>query len=239
MPDNLYESRRALLSNRDAMASPLVVLAMDCYGSRCLNWDPQTLLSSLRADFKVHIPTVVFDRLMAGATVLTTDAFYTEPVEFNHICVAMAGEPFNPDLFQPASAADCAWGLTEAMLLSPPESDEPFTDEVRIYLAQILKSEGIISPPKLLRLALHDQNLASQVSTDFGDDVVMTEAIWSAEEGKTKEIDQFVNDRMHLLARQLSSLVLANGETKEVIKQILSAAGGLINEEAPKSSPIG
>ncbi len=154
------------------------------------------------------------------------DSFYKDEKGFNELCRILAGEPAYPGVFIPSDSYDCAWGIAEAMLLSPPNEEDPFDPAIGGFIAHILKDEGIITPPDILAIADHDQKLAQQVNYDYADDPGMFEAIWSAEKEKTDGINRFVLDRLRMLSAQLRALPLTRGNPARAAHAMQKALGG-------------
>src|ERR1017187_8637838 len=161
-PDKL----RHFWSSPDTLATPLLTLFLDAYGQveegeeskviKALHWDPETIVSEIESDFKVSFPPINLDKLMASILIVTTDRFFHPLDDFIRVCNVFSGGRFDPRVFAPADAVGCAWGLTEALLLDPPEDDnhEPFSEEIRAYIGKAIEEEGLIDPPDILKIAL-------------------------------------------------------------------------------------
>ena len=134
----------------------------------------------------------------------------------------LAGDDFNPEVFDPADTDEMLLGITEAMLLWPPDEDKndsEFCEEIREYISQMLKVEGILHPFDVLRLALPaDQSV--NVDADYADDPEMYSAIYQVQQGKTDETRGIYLDNVSALAKQLSALSLQNGSTEPMVKQL-------------------
>jgi hypothetical protein len=128
-------------------------------------------VAQVRDDFDVALPRANLDRLQAAIAVVTTDRFFQSVDRFIEVANVLAGSAARPGVFDPADAVECAWAVAESFLLHPPDADEPepFSDDVRAYVGQVLRSEGFLKPPAILRFAL-----AADRTTDaqyvFGDD---------------------------------------------------------------------
>ena len=212
------DSKRKLLQSRDTYATPLVVILMDTYGPESLQWDAETIRMELQSDFNLQLARGILDRLMAGIAILTSDRFFKLTPDFIMLCNVLSGSTFDPTTFDPADAEECAWGISEAMLLNPPEEDDPFSPEICRYIGVVLDQEGIMVPPDVLKIAVRPE--AANMQGDFADDPVMFNAIFDMERSKTDEINAIIREGVQALLRQLSSLVLENGTTEQLIQSI-------------------
>lgn len=204
----------------ESFATTLVHLFHDQYynpeappAENCYTWHPGTILLEIKDDFRVELPRPNFDRLMMGIWLVTSDEFYQNVPSFIEACNVLSGSVFDPSTFDPADAAECAWGITEALLLAPPEEDDesPFSEEILAYIGQALDQEGIVHAPDILRLGTRSGDLAAKVNATFSDDPEMFSAIYKAEGEKTDEINQLVRENLSRLIQQLGRLHLNNG----------------------------
>ena len=176
-----------------------------------------------------------FDRLMAGVALLTSNSFYNSLPDFNDLCNVLSWEPVTPGVFIPSDAASCAWGITEGILLSPPEDeDNAFTEEIRAYVGALIKQEGILVPPDVLRIANFDKSLLSKVRFDYSDDPEMFSGIYQVEEEKTQEINEFIKKRLRAMVMQIGALKLRNGNVEDIARKMLSA----LPQESAKGQPL-
>jgi hypothetical protein len=214
--------QRTLLMSEDAFATPLFLLVMDKYGPEAMQWAPETIRMELEADFQCELPSFSLDKIMAAITIVTTNFFYKDVGRFISICNILAGDDFNPEVFDPADTDEMLLGITEAMLLWPPDEDKndsEFCEEIREYIKQMLKVEGILHPFDVLRLAFPaDQSV--NVDADYADDPEMYSAIYQVQQGKTDETRGIYLDNVSALAQQLSALSLQNGSTEPMVKQL-------------------
>lgn len=207
--------------SKETRATVLLTMFLDRFGTEALEWDPATIALEVEDEFDVDLPQLSLDRLIVAIQILTTDRFFKRLPDFIAFCNVLDGDPFQPDTFDPADAEEVAWGITEALLISPPEDDdpEPFTDEIRAYIGSVLDSEGILNPPDILRIALRIVNV-SPAMKDFSDDPTMFNAIYDVEAGKTEDINQSIRFRTELLTEQLAALSLKNGTTQHVAEML-------------------
>lgn len=212
---------RELLSNRETFATTLLTILIDTYAEQLdggltelLSWSPETFQLQLEDDFSVQIPQGNLDKIMAAVSVVSSNAFYKSLPQFITICNVLSGAEVEPETFDPADAAEVAWGVTEALLLSPPTDDdpEPFSDEIRGYIGVVVKEAGMLRPPDVLRLGIL-KNIELDPAYDFSDDPVMYEALWKNQADKVEDINSMVRTRLHDLVSELRSLTLEHGTT--------------------------
>lgn len=199
-------------------ATVLITVFLDRFGTEALSWDPSTIALEVEQEFDVALPQRSLDKLMVAVTLLTTDRFYKSLPDFITACNVLSGDTYDPRTFDPADGEEIAWGITEGMLICPPDDDdqEPFSDEIRGYIAAALDAEGIINPPDILRIALRTANVSTSLD-DFSDDPAMFGAIYDLESSKTGDINQTIKDRTITLYNQLAALKLQNGSTEKVL----------------------
>jgi hypothetical protein len=213
-----------LFRGTHSFATSLVVLMVDHFGTEWLEWTPLTIRMEIRDDFKVQPTQMNFDLLMAGVSLLTQDSFYWSLPDFNDLCNILSGEPMHPGLLDPADAASCAWGITEALLLSPPDDlNDSFSEEIQAYIGHALKQEGIVTPPDILKIGRFDRKIVQKIRTDFQDDPEMFAGIYKAEQAKTEEINNFVKSRLRDLVGQLQTLPIKSGSVERVAELMLKS----------------
>lgn len=207
--------------SKETFASVLLTLFLDRFGTEALEWDPATIAMEVEEEFDVELPQLSLDKLIVAIQILTTDRFFKRLPDFVAFCNVMDGDPFRPDTFDPADAEEVAWGITEALLISPPDDNdpEPFTDEIRAYIGAVLDSEGIINPPDILRIALRVARVSPSIK-DFSDDPMMFNAVYDIEAGKTEDINRAMALKTELLVAQLAALQLKNGNTQRVAEML-------------------
>jgi hypothetical protein len=211
--------------SRETFASVLLTLFLDKFGVEALDWDPATITLEIEEEFDVELSQLSLDKLLVAIQILTTDKFFKSLPDFVTFCNVLGGDTYQPELWDPADAEEVAWGITEALLISPPDDDdkEPFTDEVRAYIGAVLDSEGIINAPDILRIALRAARVSPSIE-DFSDDPVMFNAVYDLETGKTEDINQSIRLKTDLLIKQLTALDLQNGNTEYVVKMLQGSA---------------
>lgn len=226
--------QRTLLLANESFATPLILLCLDKYGMDLLEWAPETIRMELEADFQLKLPAASLDKIMAAVTILTTNYFYKDVTRFIDLCNILAGDTFQPDTFDPADLSEMLLGITEAMLLWPPNDDKEdteFSAEIREYISQVLGLEGILKPFDVLQLAFSGDQ-AAKVDAAYSDDPEMYSAIYKTQQSKTGELRSVYLENMSDLAMQLELLPLQHGTTEGVAQQLRQ----LIQRANPASS---
>ena len=100
-------------------------------------------------------------------------------------------------------------GIYEVYLnfdIDPDDKEEypEFSHEIRSYLGVILKNDGILKPPDVLRIAEYD------VSPEWADDEVMFNATWDLQKSRGADLLDFLHERMFALIREIDSIPLEN-----------------------------
>jgi hypothetical protein len=233
-PPPRHQDRQILLEE-GAFATTIFLWAYDKFGpgdphdeekGGLFTWHPETIEMEIESELGSKVPKGNFDRLMAAIAIVTTDLFFKNADRFVKLANILAGDDFDPETFDPATAAECAWAITEAMILEAPEDKEPFCPEIRHYIGKVLKREGYVTAPDVLRIAI-DADFSAQVSYDYADDPEMFSAINAVQTGKTQEVNQTLVAGLETLRHQVGCLTLSSGNTTEFlqrIRQTLAAA---------------
>ncbi|NDD53177.1 hypothetical protein EBZ39_04735 [bacterium] len=209
-------------TSSETFASVLLAMFIDRFGTEALQWEPATIALEVEDEFNVELSQQALDKLIVAIQLLTTDKFFKSTPDFIMFCNVLSGDTYRPDMWDPADAEEIAWGITEAALICPPDEDEPFTDEIRAYIGAALDSEGIITPPDVLKLAIRTNRVNPSIE-DFSDDPNMFSAVYAIERGKTEDINQTIVLRTQLLAAQLAALKLKNGDAKKMAELLTKA----------------
>jgi hypothetical protein len=197
-----------LLANPATFTTALMAIILEHYGTEALEWTPETIFMELRDDFHVDLPKQNKDQIVAGINLLTSDDFYTRPSMFVQICNVLAGSEM-AESFDKADVVECAWGIAEAYLISPPQDlQHAFHPEILHYLGSVLDDEGIKKPPAILNIALRDSDWSdkSEYETIPTDDTIFFAASYGNREERTSQIEQVLSENLSLLFSQLASI---------------------------------
>jgi hypothetical protein len=213
---------KEILTDRGSFATTLLVVFLDEYTTEGLEWDPATIQMELEHDNGIDLPAENFDRLMTAIHILTDDNFFNRTSDFVRDCVTLSGHHVDEASLILPDSSDLAWGITEALLISPPEDDneEPFSAEICGLIGEVLDQEGILTPPDVLKIGARSKNSYQQVVGEYADDPEMFSAINKTEQGKSDDISQVLRERMHGLLQQLSEVPLKNGDAAGVVAKL-------------------
>jgi len=228
--------QRTMLLAEETFATPLFLLVADRYGMEVLEWSPETIRMELEQDFQLQLPKATIDKIMAAITIVTTNYFYKDVTRFIELCNILAGDDFQPDEFEPADADEMLIGITEALLLWPPDDDPEdteFAPEIREYISQVLGDQGILKPFDVLRLAFSGDQ-ASTVDAEYADDPEMYSAIYGAQQSKTDELRAVYLENVADLAQQLALLPLQHGTTHHAVQQLQT----MVQRATPAQTPL-
>lgn len=221
---------RSMLRGEGTYATVILVWAIDHFGfdpetrqPHVFVWAPETIMHEIQRDTGVEPIKLNFDKLMAAITIVTTDLFFKNLSRFLVLANVLSGDEFQPDEVEYPDSAELAWALTEGLLLSPPDEDEPFCDDIRHYISHQLQEEGYVTPPDILRIAI-GADLSDKVRFSFGDDPEMFSMIYQNQQAKADEVNAVVREGMQELVQQLKTLPLREGTTKELEERVGSIA---------------
>jgi len=203
-------------SDRETFGTALLALAIDEYGTELLDFEPETIRLQVKNDFSIDIPQVNMDKLMAMITCMTTNLFYTSVEACTQITNALNGQTADFQVWDPPTAAESAWAITEVTLNNPPKSKvnfaNQFSPDVRRYFGVICEQEGILNPPDVLRIAELDERMQNSDET-FADDPSMYEGFYQLGQSKSEDVTDYVKGRLKILMSQLNDLPLQNRDS--------------------------
>lgn len=83
----------------------------------------------------------------------------------------------------------------------------------------MLREEGFVRPPDILRIAIGG-DASARVAADWGGDPELHAAIAAEDARKAAEVEQVVRSGLDELVAQLTSLPLREGSTEQLAKKI-------------------
>ena len=225
------------LRNPNAFATTLLTIVVDVYGLEITTWLPDTIQMEIEDDFGIKLPNTSLDKIMAAIAILTGNDFYRSLPSFIELCNVLSDNYSTTGQFEPADAASVAWGITEAMLISPPDENDPdpFSKEIVSYVGEVVRSEGIMNPPDILKIGQFDSEIPKRVQADYADDPEMFATIYKYEAEKTNDINEMIKTGLKMLFEQLHQLRLENGNTGNAVKGLINS----INRRQESESVLG
>lgn len=221
----LTHKLKQVILDRSTPATVLLVAAVELFGAEVLQWDPETVRMELEEAVAAKIPASTLNKLMVAIELVTTDGFYTDLPTFIRVCNTLYNGTMDLETFDPADAGEIAWGITEALLIWPPDpqEEEPFAQKIVSYIGYALRDEGILQPPDVLQLGILPEDTWAKVQADFADDPLMFRMVHEIERQKTDEINLMVKQRLAHVLNALDELPLQVGDAKDSVKKMLQA----------------
>jgi hypothetical protein len=170
---------------------------------KVLQWHPTTIRMELEAEIGGSMSVMNGQKLMAAIDIVTSDSFFQRVPVFVNYCNVLSNEPLAVGTFDWADAEECGWGIIEGLLLNPPdEGEEPFSTEIRRHLGYVLETEGILSPPDVLRIAIGDQQQQDFSGLDTSDPTMFS-GQFKMQSDEADEIEQALKSRLRELLNEL------------------------------------
>ena len=205
---------RQLLSDPETHATTLLTALLDRYGTEALEWSPATMAMELEEDTGAKLPAAAVAKLAVGVALLTTDRFFHDLPFFVTACNVLSGDIPVPGDIDLADAEDCAWGLTEGLLIYPPDEDEPFRDDIRRYLGQVLAAEGIDDPPDILRLAISPTRRLDDLGEEDYQSALERQRLTG------EDLTRSIRENLTELFGELERLPLKNGDASKLVEKL-------------------
>ena len=205
-----------VFSEKRAYATTILIVLIDAFGTEVLEWSPETIHMEVKSHFGTEIEDDNMDKIMSAITLLTTDGFYRNLNQFIATCNAFSGTGINSQVFDPATVEECAWGVTEALLLNP-EFNE-FSPEINSYMGVRLEYEGWSKVPKILTGAVLPSGESNP--EDFTDDPVLFAGVWGAIRENERLLDETLAANKRDLLSQISSLKIKHGSYDNLVKSL-------------------
>lgn len=222
------EYLRQIFHSEDSLTSTLLLQFVDSFGPDALEWDPLTIALEIKEATDKTPPKVIIDRIMAGIALIQSDQFYHYLPDFITLCNVLSGSELEIELFDPATTVECAWGITEALILWPPEGYEDgkkalkdaFDAEIIGYIQETMHYEGLVIAPKMLRSITGSPEEVSAALGQYVEDPELYAALYENSQKRVQEIDDLVRDRFYTLLSQIKSLRLRKGDVRDLIPRL-------------------
>jgi len=216
-----------IFSDPDAFGTSLLVACTQVLAGKdedplgFLQWDPETIW--LEVNVLEKMPQHNFNKLMAAIRLVVSDEFRVSLPTFVETCNILFDGRHDPRVFDPATADEIAWALVEATLLWPPDDEDgEFHSEIQAYIEEMVKREGLVSPPDSVLLAVPEmKDQWAVVQEAFSDDPEMFGAVQGANREKVSDINEMVLERLQLLLQQLAGMKGQATDAAQLAKQVL------------------
>ena len=215
-------------SNRETFTTSLLILWLDSYvvnedvsvQRERLQWSATTIQREIEADFDVRLPDACLHRLMSGILLMTTNFFFLDSSIFMHVCNVLSDPDFDQDIYDIADVDECAWGITEALLINPPGNDEQvvFGQSVIDYVGGLLEDEGIAYPPDVLQVGNLPDSIQANIQSWQGSEHF--QAISDVQQRRSEAITATVKTKLKALLEEVSQLPLRHGKVDSVVEMI-------------------
>jgi hypothetical protein len=199
-----------MFASDDVFATTLLVFCIDRFTTQCLDWTTSTLTHELQLDFGISLPSENVDKLQAAMQIVQTDDYWQRLPMFCALTEALCGNGLQFDTVSIPNALECAWGITEAMLLSPPDDDQRdvFVPEISSYVASRCREEFILHPPRVLQIVGGiEPDYSGVLATGTGE----AEAMLGTSDTASDDMEQTIKEAYAALRNQLAALPLQNG----------------------------
>ena len=223
------------------LATPLLVLCMDEFGTGFLEWEPATFDMEVQTRFGTKMPDSNRDKLWALVTALTTNLFYVSLETFIPTCNTLNGSEADFDDYDPVTGDEAAWGIVEVTLIDPPGEDQApgdrFSHEIKRYIALTLQAEGVTTPPAILKpFTEYDRDPEEEAGITIGPDEAMLKMYTDRQTGEREDIEDYVRGRLEELIAQLKMLPLRIGKVSQMDQFLQQARATLTGLPTPEAA---
>jgi len=204
-----------LWTSSDTIGTVLLTMVLDSYGQEIFDQDPQAFRKDLEEGFGVDdIPAISTDKVWALWTALTSDLVHKDVSTFMNTANVLSGTPLSYDVLDIADAYECAWAVTELTMLDP-ETPERLSPEVRRYIGEACREEGLYRlPVSLSKVAdMGREDFAANMESHAGDSVEAQMIVQNQIEFRD-DVQAYVQRQTNRLMVQLNSAPLINKDSK-------------------------
>lgn len=214
------------LANPDSLATTLLVALIDLIGpdevkegeTGPLDWTIETWRREVMDVAGVRLSNEALAKLEAARTIKTSDLFTHYLPSFIEIAFALSGDVPDPDEFCPADSMQCAWAVAEAAFLDDPQDIKNWlSEEVRRYIGFACVHDGFDRPFGPL------EDVAIMPSGHDWSSGPHAAEIEAEQARRGQEMLEEFQERLQLLAEQLGSLELRNGDAVSFARRLIGA----------------
>lgn len=197
-----------------APATVLLAVAIELFGTECLDWEPETLREQLKSTLDVAPTQREMDRYLALVTALTTNMIYTDVYAFHHAMNALNGSTATFQTWDPVTLEELTWGLTELELNDRAGPDEKWADrfsaDVRRYIGVL--SGGYAAPHALPSVIKDVADFGADTGDirDFASDPEISGAAHDSVAAATADAEAYAKATLQAVITALRSLPLSS-----------------------------
>jgi hypothetical protein len=205
-----------LLNGEDTFATTLLIVLIDRFGDEMINnengvWTPQTIRDEVVECFSVKLTDAAIGKVMAAASIITTDKMRSSLPSFLTVAHGLLGDGSDWYYAEPIDVEDLAWCLTEAMLLYPVSPDAAFDPQIVGYVQEMLKREGMLFPPSILRFA--DPDADRELGAE-DEDIVRNQI------DRTNAVQEYIDVQLQKMLNEVLSLNIASISMTQLVEQV-------------------
>ena len=155
-----------LLANPESNPVRLMLVLDNEWGEEWYDWEIETINQTAEMD-NAEIHRVNEDKIMAIKILKNTDEFFDEPRVFEKVCTAFSGRQVDwGHVQEPRTHEICAC----IALINRYVKEEPFSDDVKAYVAAAALRDGYILLPSTIKFA--SGPFSKELVSKIGDDAI-------------------------------------------------------------------
>lgn len=205
--DNIFQ-------NPDTLTTTLIIFLVDRYTIEVLDWDLETIAMEVQDDFHTDILPSLLDKIAVGQLLLKTNLFHSSLPDFINFCNVMNNEAGIKESWSPADPYEITWAVAEEALLV--NEKEEFADDIKAYIATMLRDGGAISTPDSLSFIANDNLAGSQISK-VSEDPLVYQAAYEEGLATSDSLQEYLNKQLIELDKQINALKLKNGKPVKLV----------------------
>lgn len=139
-----------VLKDENAPAMALLAIVLHKFGVESLSMLPELLREKIEQEFGYQISDLQSDKLQAAITVLSSNLHKEQWEVFKTVVLLFNSIADEFDTFEFIEAEHLAAGLAEIALIEDSLTEtEPYSDEVKAFVGNIMANYGFCKPPKI------------------------------------------------------------------------------------------
>lgn len=181
----------SFLNESEAHPVPLDMLLLHTFGAQYYNWEPETLWLELRREFQASPPQYNRDAVQAVRMIHMNDRFANDWYTFEKVVIGLNNLPVSFQYGQQPTVGQVMDAINSINWIRPVK----LSDDVRMYVAAVIREDGVYPVPKLLQNAcggLEDLVPAAEPNDNGRDDEEYFQARHAIMREQAKSVLSFV-----------------------------------------------